>query len=352
MSKKHSYNKLEQFLNDNNLYINTIFVNDGFCSFIETYSPDNTEYLLIYISSQFYINPPVNTTGIKIYNIEYIDDDKLNNLLNDDNASYEDTIKLDFIEKDNIEENKLIQNNYNKQIKLNNKTIDLLNDIKKQLERFDNLVKNLSYKFAIWRNQYLAAIKKDDFIECYKILDYNNSTINNKLLITTDIKSFYQNINTINKDIFYIKQNIYKIISNNQSTNNMLLNDLFCFKDELITKTHHSQQIKQNFENTLAQLLKYYNIIIENINQLQYNKQQYIKYNDKSNYIYNDAKNSQHIYNIDTKINRNQILKQEIQVDIDNIRSEYESWLLDFEKVLFENSILLSNIIKNFKKIT
>ena len=167
MNKKHSYNKLEQFLNDNNLYINTIFVNDGFCSFIEIYSPDNTEYLLIYRSSQFYINPPDNTTGIKIYNIEYIDDDKLNNLLNDDNASYEDTIKLDFIEKDNIEENKLIQNNYNKQIKLNNKTIDLLNDIKKQLERFDNLVKNLSYKFAIWRNQYLAAIKKDDFIEEY-----------------------------------------------------------------------------------------------------------------------------------------------------------------------------------------
>ena len=67
--------------------------------------------------------------------------------------------------------------------------------------------------------------------------------------------------------------------------------------------------------------------------------------------IHLDIQNSHIIYQLDKKIQQNNELKDELIQDILETRKAQNNITLEIDKILFDNSIMLNEIIKNFNSI-
>ena len=72
---------------------------------------------------------------------------------------------------------------------------------------------------------------------------------------------------------------------------------------------------------------------------------------DNNTTLNNDIQKSHQIYNLEKKLDNINNVKQEIVKDIINIRNKQENITLEIDKILFDNSIMISIITKNFNSL-
>ena len=72
---------------------------------------------------------------------------------------------------------------------------------------------------------------------------------------------------------------------------------------------------------------------------------------DKNTDVQNDIKNSHLIYNYDKELEKITNVKKEIVKDILNSRIKQENITLEIDKILFDNSVMINIINKNFTKL-
>jgi hypothetical protein len=354
----HSFSKLEILLNSKGLIPRTIFTMDDYIVYIEVFNVHNAEYFFLYIPSKYNIKPDKGN----VYKIKYVDIEDSNNIVTKytgepDGSEIKndyDAVELESSENlDNLEQS--LNDNYNKEILLkdiNKYDKDILKEIFRQLNRFKFCVQNIKYKLAIVYKNYLCAIKRDDVIECYYIKNFPVKS-SRKLYTSIDLKSFYEKIENVPNDIKTVKDNIYKILNQNHIKHSKMLNNMLENKDNLLSYSEMIYKKKEYFTNYISDLEKLLAKLNDNEQKLLEEKNNIS--NKTSDYgikgVHGDIQNSHMAFNIDTKLGKVMELKQELVNDIVKTRTDQENMNLEIDKILFDNSVMLNEIIKNFNSI-
>ena len=357
---QHSFSKLETLLSSKGFCPKSIFTIDGYCVYIEIFNIYNAETFLLYIPSKFNIKAEKGN----IYKINYIDieqDDNIVTKYTDEKSNEE--IKENYGEivlddnnniTDNIEET--LNENYNKDIQLKNINKDdksVLKDIFRQLSRIKQLTHNIKYKISILYKNYLCSIKRDETVECYYISHYPLNKNGRKLYVTIDLKTFYEKIDTLLEDIKVLKHGMYKILNQNQVKHTKLLHDMLQNKDKLIQYSGMISKKKEYYETYIKELESMLNKLNEN--EIQLNKER-LMLNNKNDYgvkgIHSDIEKSHTLYKLDEKLEKLIELRHELTEDIIKSRYDHEVLVLEIDKILYDNSVMLNEIIKNFNSIT
>jgi len=355
----HSFSKLELLLSENGFTPKNIFTIDGYCVYIEVLCCSNAETFLLYIPSTFNIKPNKEFT----YKLKYVDIESSTDVISK-YAQEPDSIDIkndyDEIDINNIHDTdedleKSLSENYNREIllrDLNKDDKEILKDIFKQLNRFKFCVQNIKYKLVILYKNFISAIKRDDTVECYYINNFNSNT-ERKLYITIDLKSLYEKISSVHTDIKLVKDNIFKILNQNHIKHSKLLNTMLNNKEKLIYSSELVYKKKEYYE-------QYINEVEIILGKLQENENKLLKEKNTSNTsteygikgMHEDIQKSHMAFQLTNKIQKNNELKEELIQDLIRTRKEQENITLLIDKILFDNSIMLNEIIKNFNNIT
>jgi hypothetical protein len=354
-----SFSKLELLLTDNGFIPKNIFTIDGYCVYIEVLCISNAETFLLYIPSNFNIKANKDFT----YKLKYIDIENSTDVISKyakepDNIDIKNT--YDEIDINNAHENdedleKSLNENYNREIflrDLNREDKESLKDIFRQLNRFKFCVQNIKYKLIILYKNFISAIKRDDTVECYYINNFNSNS-ERKLYITIDLKSFYEKVSSVRTDIKIVKDSIFKILNQNHIKHSKLLNNMLDNKVKLIYCSELVYKKKEYYEQYISELETLLGKLEENETKLLKEKNASdvnTEYGIKG--MHEDIQRSHMSFQLTSKIQKNNELKEELIQDLIKTRKEQENITLLIDKILFDNSIMLNEIIKNFNSIT
>lgn len=354
----HSFAKFEMLLSSNGLVPKTVYTIDGYMVYVEVFNNNNAETFLLYIPSKFNIKPE---RSCDIYKIKYVDIEESNNIVSKyteepDNADIKkdyDDINIETEKSEDIEQQ--LSENYNREILLKDlkkEDSEILKDIFRQLNRLKFCTQTIKYKLAILYKNYICAIKRDDSIECYYI---NNFPLKKgrKLYVSIDLKSLYEKIDTVSVDIVTVKDSIYKILNQNQIKHTRVLNSMLENKDKLVSYSEMIYKKKQYFENYLKELTTMLNKLNENENKLREEKNTISnktgEYGIKG--IHTDIQHSHTLFKLEEKLKNVYDLKKELIEDISKTHLEQEHMTLEIDKILFDNSVMLNEMIRNFNSI-
>lgn len=189
-------------------------------------------------------------------------------------------------------------------------------------------------------------------METFIIRDYrmNDERGERKIYVTIDLENLYKKISNISYDIKNVKNGIYKILNDNQVKNTRILNSILEKKNSILLYSSSVYRKKAELEShikvleeLLSKLNKKEKFLIEKI--------LLINENNQNLNVHNDMQNSHIVYNYERDIDKINLLKQEIIKDMIEIRTKQENMTLEIDKILFDNSVMVNIIDKNFNKL-
>jgi hypothetical protein len=357
-----SLNKLERLLSTKGLLPKKYFVIHGNCVYIEVLSITNADSFLLYIPSKYQI--AINS-GNDVYKIESLELDEEGNIPVDyarepDNfdldQEYEDIDINETSNKENIKDlTKHLEENYNSPVSLkdivkeDNKD---LRDVFRQLRRFRFCVQSISYKLGIVFKNYICCIDRYNTLKCFIIKHYPNKNIR-KLMVSLDIETFYDKINTISVDIQTVRIGVYKVLDKNQLKHTNNLKNMLETKSDITEysniiyshKIQFAEYINQ-LETMLERLRESEKRVIEKIMKID---EKYSEHGIKG--LHKDIEKTHILSKHETELERINTVKQDIIRNIIDVKIKQENIALSVDKIFFDNSVMLDAILKNMKTL-
>lgn len=359
-----SIKKLRDILLSNNIVIKKIFCLDDIAVYFELLHIDSSNIFMLYIQSKYEIKVKNEWSDIIIYKIKYIDIDtdeytkeETDNIIDEDYDEIDLELSPDR-KKNNLE--KILHDNYNIELNLSNNLVDekkVIKNIYTQLSRLKLCVQNLSYKIVIVYKNYLLCIKRDNSLETYMIsdiIDFDQVLTDSiKMYISIDLENFYSKIKNVSFDISKIKENIFKLLNKNQMKHEKVLNDLYDQKTNVLSMANSIHKKKLELDNCIDQLqILLTNLIIKEKeilkNHLDFKNRE--KYENKN--LNSDIERSHIENNYYKSLENINNTKEEILIEITKLKIHKENLILNIDRILFDNSVMLNNINNNFNKLS
>lgn len=353
-----SLNKLNKLLTSKGMIPRKYFVIQNACVYIEILIVSTAETLLLYIPSKYNI---YSNNSDNVYQLSYLDitedgnipSDYAGNLDNFELGKQYDQIDINNIISSGINVEKKLEENYNHPLDLKdmtNEQINKLREIFRQLRRLKLCVQNIKYKVAILYKNYLCCVRRDNTYEGFTV-KHLNGTSNMRLIVTLDLESLYDKIDTIELDVQTIKEGIYGVLNKNQSKHTSNLQKILEYKENLVKfsdiimmkKIKYHEQLKK-LENMLTSVIKKEKTIITNIMEIE---EQYSS-NPTLKGLHNDIEKSGKISGLESELSKLTVLKQEIIKNIMHVKDNLEDVSLCVDKIYFDNTVMLDAIMKNF----
>ena len=358
-----SIRKLDNLLASKGFVCKTFFTYEGFCVYIEVFSVQNASSFMLYISPRYEmkIEERENVYELKYMEISRDDENITNFYANEpDDVDIEEfynnnEINFNNYNQQNSNLEKILMEDYNKQLSIkdiNKDDTQNLKDIFRQLNRFMYCVQNIKYKLTIVYRNYLCSITKDNELDCFLILNYPRID-QRKLYIYIDLKTLYVKMDTFVNDIRTVKDGIYKLLNQNQIKHTKVLNDML---EQKITILQYSERVQikkdelsvyiREFENLLVNLTENEKSLYEKLDKVRGKNSDYgIKG------LHDDIEKSHLSAHYEAELEKIQGVKQEIIDNIIKLKTEQENITLKMDKILFDNSIMINEISKNFLKL-
>lgn len=358
-----SLKKLEDLLASKGFICKTYFKLEEFCIYIEVFSVQDATSFMLYVSSRYELKVENRDN---IYELKYMemmkeDENITSNYANEpDDVDIEEfynniNINLNNYNKQNSDLEKMLLEDYNKQLSIkdvNKEDKQNLKDIFRQLNRFMYCVQNIKYKLSIFYKNFLCSITKDDELDCFLIINYPRND-DRKLYIYIDLKTLYIKMDTFSTDIRTVKDGIYKLLNQNQIKHSKVLNDMLEQKIEILQYSEVVQQKKENiqlyisqFETLLVNLNSNEKSVIEKLEKV---RAQFSDYGIKG--LHDDIEKSHLTAHYESELEKINNVKQEIIGNIVKLKTQHENITLKMDKILFDNSIMINEISKNFLKL-
>jgi hypothetical protein len=357
-----SINKLEKIIAEQGMLIKNIYTISELCVYIELINLHSAETVFIYIPSKYEITTNNYNNVYPLHYLEIsedgcipsdytadINEDELEDNYNEINIENRNTMKENDIEE-------YLETKYNCPISLKDSSKEDLNEIKeifRQLKRLRFCVQNLDYKLCIMYKCYLCCMRRDATYECYSVENFN---INNqrRIIVTIDLESMYENINTLNKDIFKVRKGIYKILDKNQTKHISNLETLIEHKANInnlslnvTTQKDKYKKYLKKLENMLVNLCEAEKNIILKIRQIE----EKYKAENITKTLYNDIERTNLISFQEKELKKLNETKQEILSNILSVKTNLESLSLKIDQICFDNIVMLDMVIKNFNSL-
>jgi hypothetical protein len=330
--------------------------------YIEIVSIENSDNFLLYIPSKykFCVQKSKN-----VFNIKYIETDE-----SQDNTVYdyagepnEHNVENEYKEIDlhmspTVQGNNIgnhLEENYKRSINLKDMSSDdskEIKDIVRQLKRLRFCVQNVKYKITIMYKNYICSIKRDDSIECFSIKKYNGKP-RKTLFVTCDLELMYEKMESLMENIDTIKKGLYHILDKNHFTHSRTLQRLLSEKNTMVELSEKAYMKKIQYEKYIQEsneMLKGINksekIILEKIYDINE------KYkNPVLKGLQNDIDKSHQISKLNSDITDIYKVKKEVLKTIIELKNKREDTILNVDKIMFDNNVMVECVIRNFKEL-
>ena len=321
-----SFKKLYKLIESNQFYNCNFFSIDDSCVYIKILSKiDNNSYIL-YIPSKY----DVKMKNFKSYELKEISN--LNSSkdivfeygYDNENKEREDLYHDHGTHKDVNEFN--LMDNYKSEINITNTRSKDNEEVKclvRQMKRLKYSVENLDYKLVIMYKSYLCSISRDNRITCYFIKNFNPDNNTKTILVSADLELLFNKNIRLHNELIQVKTGIQKIINKNYVTNTKYI-------AELVNKNININNIHSVIMGKKKDLDKIYN----QINTLLEN----VKTKEKT--VRNTTNNQELL----EKILKS---KAKLIVEINKVISKKDNLMLLYDKIFFDNIIMLDKISKN-----
>ena len=322
------------------------FILDEMCMYIELYS-ERTGYIFqMYIPSKYEFKME---EGKNVYKIKLIDDRGDDDAENIEEA-YGDSIKLDPHKNEDIEEHLELQ--YKKDITLKDisrQDRHQLDGTYKQLRRLRQLVQNINYKLSISYKNYLCVIRRSDDIECY-LVKHHPKHDTKRLYVVTDLEVFHEKADQMETDVSKIQSELYRILEKNQSQHSQVIDSILENKDKIISVSNRIKERRQMYESYTKRLETMMQQLIKKEEFLQ-DEMKRLSHNSPYTNITNEMATSTAKSKIEAELFEIAELKKEISKYLNMIKDDRSNLLLKIDVDLFENTVMISKMLKNFEEI-
>lgn len=345
-----SISKLIELLQEKGFIASKFFVMDGYCFYIELFAINTADIFLLYIPSKYSFAMKEDQNSHSTYKIKYIQIDT--SILTDEykKANLQDIYENAKIHlsPDNKDLENHMENNYKKAISLPDITeSDFLcvASIVKQLNRLKFCVEDVNYKIGILYKNYLCAIRRDNTIDAMYIKHFPRIE-SKKLYIVVDLETFYQKNEEILENITSVRNGVYKILEKNWGNHTTIMRKMIENKRDIIMIPQKAQEKKQQYEMLINRLEKALKIIQKIYSDL---RESFIRFDtQKTDGISNDVQNTYKKDQIKKEMEKLHELQTDASKNILYLRDKREDAIIDIDKIMFDNTIMFDQMIKNF----
>lgn len=315
--------------------------------FLELLCMNTIETILVRISPKYEIQLPPN---IIEQSIEEIPHPKNTDITLESETFIENMYSSNELLDNMTNRGKSIVDTYKKQIVVDNEKTQQLNklNIIRQLNRLKYCVSGLSYRLGIISNNLLCILNKKEEIVLYQMK--GESPAFEKIYIVVNFGLFYDKISTIEKECSQIITGIYNILNINQNIHTKNVNQMLEQKESISEK---SNILKLKKEEYIQYIDKYLELLYQ-INKSKQDKNfeliQLKKVNHSIN-LHHDMKRTHQIKKIEKDLSGIEKTRNEIIKIIKELKVKYEKLSIDLDTIMFNNLILLDNILKNIEHI-
>lgn len=215
------------------------------------------------------------------------------------------------------------------------------------LQRLRFSVSNAKYKVGILHNNTLAVIRKDNTIYAYKFEHASSIHQENaqRLVITTDIKTLYQNLVSFNNDIQLVRNTITAVLMRNISGNTNVFNTMMTMNMELPLKSKHLSEQLVKIEDYITKLEKMALLLATQENETT---QKLVSLKNETS-LSNESQRLNKTANLASQLQEIYTIKETILNDLVNLKSRQEKIVMNMDNVYFGNIVLFNTIIQNLK---
>lgn len=357
-----SLKKIEDLLASKGFICKSYFKLDDLCIYIEVFSVQDATSFMLYVSSRYELKAENRDN---IYELKYMEMVKEEDITASYAAEPDDVdieefynnidINLHNYSQQNSNLEKMLLEDYNKQLTIkdvNKEDKQNLKDLFRQMNRFMHCVQNIKYKLSIFYRNFLCSITKDDELDCFLILNYPRND-NRKLYIYIDLKTLYIKMDTFSVDIKTVKDGIYRLLNQNQIKHTKVLNDML---EQKITILQYSEIVQQKKDSIQTYITQFETLLINlNLNEktvlekLEKVRSQFSDYGIKG--LHDDIEKSHLTAHYESELEKINTVKQDIIKNILDLKTKQENITLKMDKILFDTSIMINEISKNFLKL-
>ena len=325
-----SINKLEKLLSNKGFLCKKFYEMDGMCVYIEILDLNSSDVFMLYIPSKYDI--PISNRD-NVYQVEYLEVDEDGNVARDyagepDKHDLEQVYDSSQIELDTDNGNgkdirNFLEEKYDQPVHLRDMSVNDIKEIRevfRHLKRLRLAVKNLRYKVCIAFKHYLCCIRKDDTLEGFIVKKLQESS-DRKLFVKLDIEALYDNINTLSVDIRTVREGIYSMLNRNQTRHMINLQKLVLNAGKVSVLSEKSA--RERLINARSSP------------------------GSSSTSFHSDLERTQMIARHETELTEIQRTKQEIIKNILGLKVKHENLLLRTDKILFDNIVMIDEVIRN-----
>ncbi len=351
--KQFSLENLSSLLLSKNYKIVNKYTLNNLYIFLKIFSIETGDNIIVSIPSSYpiYVN---NDDTDNIHLIEFTDiDENLNLDSNPSKSSNYSEIKISELEDDKLylepEEVDRLMSQY-QEINLNTEQTDKLKkyiiNYKQQLDRLKLCTKSIKYKFSIFTDFSFCVINRLNKIDCYTVKKSIPSDDTNKeLCISIDIENFYENIDTLHNDIINVYKNLYNILGETHLKQHTILNSRLK-QYQNISELLRKKYLKKTEYDTTIKKLEFINKQIK-IKEQKLTRDLSKLNTDNINITTKSFKR--------TRLEEDNLKLLEYKAStiklLSKIKKEYNTFMLDFDFVLFDNIRLLNIVSNNFIKL-
>lgn len=346
--------KLHDLLTSKGFVPTKHFVMDGLCFYIELFSIKTAEIFLMYIPSKYEFEM---SEGDDVFKIKYIDMENVDNLTDeyagkatDDDAekAYGD-MKVHLSPDQNVEEH--LEGGYKHQISLDDISKEDSMDIRaifRQVRRLKNCVQNIKYKLAVIYKNYMCSIRRDDTISCFSI-KHHPRTDKKKLFVITDLETFYEKNEKLIEDVKTVRETIYRVLERNQGMHSSMINRILLNKKEIVSIPQQANLKKTEYDSLYAELENMLKTMTESERRVV--DEMYKLDKQENTGLQSDISKAHNKSRLEKELDKINSVKGEITRGMISIREKRENSILGLDKIMFDNTVMVDAIIKNFAKL-
>jgi hypothetical protein len=195
----------------------------------------------------------------------------------------------------------------------------------------------------------MCAIKRDDSIECCIIKNYPVKKTKT-LYVTTDLEVLYKDSENIASNVKTVRKELYRILDKNHIANMKSLQKIMDLRDELSVLSENAFNKKMEYEKMLKDSYKMFDNIKTSENEIYEKilalKDKYENTQALRN-LNGDIEKSHQISKLKTELNDTKKIKEDIIKTIFELRLKRDHAVLEVDKILFDNTIMIECVMKN-----
>ena len=203
-------------------------------------------------------------------------------------------------------------------------------------------------------DHHLCCIRRDDTYECFAIQG-NSLGEEKRLMVTIDLETIYEKIDTVSLDIKTIRDGVCKVLDKNQNKHIRQIQKMLEQKNKLLVFAGIVKEKKDKYSKALERLEKLLAdlVIVEKKNMEKFVEAEE-KFSRQTNFkgINADIERSNQIYKFEAEIDRINSIKQELIRNILTARSKRENLSLRVDNIVFDNIVMIDTVINNFTKLS